>query len=133
VAVLGMLLIPLTGGLSTIPMGAGMAASVGGMVLGEVKSGSLTEGQRVHAAKALEPAIEELLTGFSQQVSDRLYSLYAGVMDEAVRGQKAWRTDRLAAIGAQGRGGPDWQELFTRTQELISGVSALIDGDGTGA
>ncbi|UGQ09833.1 dynamin family protein [Yinghuangia sp. ASG 101] len=133
VAVLGMLLIPLTGGLATIPMGAGMAASVGGMVLGEVKSGSLTEGQRAQAAKALEPAIEELLAEFSRQVSDRLYTLYAGVMDEAVRGQKAWRTDRLAALGAQGGGGPDWPELFTRTQDLISTVGALIDGDDSEA
>lgn len=131
VAVLGMLLIPLTGGLSTIPMGAGMAASVGGMVLGEVKSGSLTEQQRGQAAKALEPAIEELLSGFAQQVSDRLYELYAGVMDEAVRGQKAWRSDRLAALHAEGSGGPDWSELFARTQELLTGVSALIDGAGT--
>ncbi|MCF2530633.1 dynamin family protein [Yinghuangia soli] len=133
VAVLGMLIIPLTGGLAAIPMGAGMAASVGGMVLGEVKSGSLTEQQRGQAAKALEPAIEEMLSGFSQQVSDRLYELYAGVMDEAVRGQKAWRADRLQALTAQGSDGPDWQELFTRTQELITGVSALIDGDGTDA
>ncbi|MEU8134364.1 dynamin family protein [Streptodolium elevatio] len=133
VAVLGMLIIPLTGGLAAIPMGAGMAASVGGMVLGEVKSGSLTEGQRAQAAKGLEPAIEELLSGFSQQVSDRLHTLYGGVMDEAVRGQKAWRTDRLAALSTQGTGGPDWQELFTRTQELITGVDALIDGGSAGA
>lgn len=54
-------------------------------------------------------------------------------MDEAVRGQKAWRTDRLAALTAQGTGGPDWQELFTRTQELITGVDALIDGGSAGA
>ncbi|MDI2127451.1 dynamin family protein [Yinghuangia seranimata] len=132
IAVLGMLLIPLTGGLS-MPMGAGMAASVGGMVLGEVKSGSLTDGQRAAAAKALEPAVEQVLSGFSEQVSERLYTLYAGVMDEAVRGQKAWRQDRLAALNKAGTDGPNWPELFNRTQELITGVSALIDGETAGA
>ncbi|MGA4543936.1 dynamin family protein [Uniformispora flossi] len=128
IAVLGMLLIPLTGGLS-MPMGAGMAASVGGMVLGEVKSGSLTDGQRSQASKALAPAVEQVLAGFAEQVSERLHTLYAGVMDEAVRGQQAWRKDRLAALTSQGKGGPDWQRLFSATQELLTGVGALIDGE----
>ncbi|MYW02137.1 dynamin family protein, partial [Streptomyces sp. SID3343] len=130
VAVLGMLLIPLTGGASALPMGAGMAASAGGMVLGEVKSGSLTDQQRAQASKALEPTVEEVLGGFAEEVSARLHTLYGGVMDEAVRGQKAWRDDRRTALAKVGTDGPAWQDLLTRSEQLGVQVNSML---GSGA
>jgi len=104
----------------------GMAASAGGMVLGEVKSGSLTDAQRAQALKGLEPAIEEVLGGFAEEVSKRLHALYGGVMDEAVRGQKAWRADRQAALARVGTNGPAWQDLVTRSEQLGVQVGSML-------
>lgn len=129
-AVLGALLIPLTGGVSALPMGASMAASAGGMVLGEVKSTSLTEAQRAQAMKALEPMVEEVLGGFSEEVSKRLHTLYAGVMDEAVRGQKAWRTDRRTALAKVGTDGPAWQDLVSRSEQLGVQLDTMLGARG---
>ncbi|GCD96470.1 dynamin family protein [Embleya hyalina] len=130
VAVLGALLIPLTGGVSALPMGASMAASAGGMVLGEVKSTSLTEAQRAQAMKALEPVVEEVLGGFSEEVSKRLHTLYAGVMDEAVRGQRAWRTDRQTALAKVGADGPAWQDLVSRSEQLGVQLNTMLGARG---
>ncbi|WP_406286859.1 dynamin family protein [Embleya sp. NBC_00896] len=126
VAVLGMLLIPLTGGAAALPMGVGMAASAGGMVLGEVKSGSLVDQQRAQGMKALEPTVEEVLGNFSEEVSKRLHTLYGGVMDEAVRGQKAWRDDRRTALAKVGTDGPAWQDLVTRSEQLGVQVNSML-------
>ncbi|MFI1579576.1 dynamin family protein [Embleya sp. NPDC020630] len=129
-AVLGALLIPLTGGVAALPMGASMAASAGGMVLGEVKSTSLTEAQRAQAMKALEPMVEEVLGGFSEEVSKRLHTLYAGVMDEAVRGQRAWRTDRQTALAKVGADGPAWQDLVSRSEQLGVQLNTMLGARG---
>ncbi|MGC0414599.1 dynamin family protein [Embleya sp. AB8] len=129
-AVLGALLIPLTGGVAALPMGASMAASAGGMVLGEVKSTSLTEGQRAQAMKALEPMVEDVLGGFSEEVAKRLHTLYSGVMDEAVRGQQVWRNDRRAALAKVGADGPAWQDLVARSEQLAVQLNSMLGTRG---